>query len=145
MQQEAIYKIAKKLHDKRLLRYIVSGIAALASDYGTFLILYYIFNISVELSAPLGLTAGLVVSFMLNKLWTFKSVENTMRSSTLMQTALYLLLFLINNIFTIYFIKTSLIFGMSAATGKIGASIAITLWNYALYKKIIFVGKKDDS
>lgn len=139
MVRIGIDKIRKFLgYRRRLVAYIISGVGSLAVDYTTFITFYYVFHLPIAIAAPLGLSAGLVSSFMLNKLWTFKGREKTSKKQTVIQATLYMILFLFNNLFTIYFIKALLVVGVSVAIGKLVATGIITLWNYLTYKNIIF-------
>lgn len=123
---------------KRLVTYIICGISAVFADYFTFLLLHYIAGLSIEVAAPIGLVVGLVVSFVMNRSLTFSDqVSKGVRRTTL-QVALYAVLFLVNNIITVYSINLLITVGVSAAVGKLFVSALITLWNYALYKSIIF-------
>lgn len=123
---------------KRLRLYIFSGVAALIVDYLFFVFFYFIIHSSVEIAVPVGLTAGLITSFALNKFLTFSDTRTRSVRQTTMQVVLYLLLFGFNNLFTIYLINGGISFGLSPAFGKIIATVLITLWNFILYKKYIF-------
>ena len=123
---------------QQLVFYVISGVASLVADYSTFIILYYICNLSVEISAPIGLVVGFVVSFLMNRLWTFKHQASKGKRQSIKQLTLYLVLFIINNLFTVVFINYLASIGVLAAVSKIFSTIIITLWNYVLYKKVIF-------
>ncbi|MBP6037962.1 MAG: GtrA family protein [Candidatus Saccharimonas sp.] len=138
MIREATLRWVERGKRNRLAAYGLSGVTALIIDYGVFLILYYIFKVDVAFATALGLSVGFIASFMLNKLWTFRDRRSTKKVQTLSQIVLYGLLFILNNAFTIFLIRTLLVVGISAAVGKIISTILITLWNYALYKKLIF-------
>jgi putative flippase GtrA len=138
MIREATLRWVERGKRNRLAAYGLSGVTALIIDYGVFLILYYIFKVDVAFATVLGLSVGFIASFMLNKLWTFRDRRSTKKVQTLSQIVLYGLLFILNNAFTIFLIRTLLVVGISAAVGKIISTILITLWNYALYKKLIF-------
>lgn len=123
--------------DRQLVAYVISGVAALAIDNGVFLIFLYILHAPLVVAVPAGLTSGLVASFALNRQWTFKRDASHFHSGV-KQFALYLALFIFNNLFTYLFIKLLLVFGVAAAISKILATVCITLWNYLAYKKVIF-------
>ena len=126
------------LRRRHIFAYIASGVGAVIVDYTTFITAYYVFRLPVALAAPAGLTVGFIASFLLNKLWTFKRKTRSTKKETTTQVMLYFLLFLLNNLFTIYFIKLLFSLGVSVAIGKLMSTGMITLWNYILYKKIIF-------
>ena len=134
-----INKIKQQLHiRKRVVIYLACGVASVLIDYSTFLVTYYVLRVPVALAVPMGLTAGLVASFALNRVFTFQDQISVGFRSMLKQGGLYMVLFAVNNFFTIYTIKLLLMFGVSAAIGKLFATIVITLWNYVLYKRVVF-------
>lgn len=123
---------------RRLAIYLMSGTVSVGLDYITFLILYLALGQDVAIAAPIGLMVGLTASFTLNKLLTFSDQAAKGIKQTGVQIFFYMMLFIANNIFTIYFIKLLIVVGVSAAIGKLAATVIITFWNYILYKAIIF-------
>ncbi|QQS20173.1 GtrA family protein [Candidatus Saccharibacteria bacterium] len=123
--------------NKRVIAYVISGVFALAIDYIIFLLFLYALNAPLSVSVAAGLTSGLIASFSLNKKWTFKS-DSRHRHSGGKQLILYILLFVFNNFFTYLFIRLTLLIGIIPLVSKMLATICITLWNYVLYKKVIF-------
>lgn len=121
-----------------LMRYIVVGFASLTADYFIFIVFYYALHLGTAIAAPTGLVVGLVINFTLNKLWSFKNYEVNNRTLA-RQLLFYMLLVIVNSIFTYYFIE---IFKISSILepkiSKLIATAIITLWNYALYNKLIF-------
>ena len=124
--------------NRRVVIYLLCGIASVAVDYSTFIFTYYMIHTPITVAVPAGLTAGLVASFLLNRVYTFQDQVSVGFRNILKQGGLYLVLFAINNAFTIYVIKFLLAVGVSAALGKIFATVVITLWNYLLYKRVVF-------
>lgn len=123
--------------NRQLVAYVISGVTALAIDNGVFLFFLYILNAPLAVAVPAGLTSGLVASFALNRQWTFKRDANHFHSGK-KQFALYIGLFVFNNLFTYLFIKFLFILGVVPAASKIIATVCITLWNYIAYKNVIF-------
>lgn len=135
--------ILKKLKEyvntrRSLFLYVISGISSLFIDYLFFITSYYLFRTPIDIAAPIGLSAGLVASFMLNKLLTFRAKVKSSKKRTAIQAALYVTLFLFNNLFTILFLKIIFGLGISVAIGKLISTGMITMWNYTIYKKVIF-------
>lgn len=123
--------------ERQLVAYVISGVTALAIDNGVFLFFLYVAKAPLAVAVPAGLTSGLVASFALNRQWAFKRDASHFHSGT-KQFALYISLFVFNNLFTYLFIKFLFIFGIVPAVSKILATICITLWNYVAYKNVIF-------
>lgn len=123
---------------RKIIKYLVSGVTSLAADYGTFLLLYYILNISLRISVPTGLVTGLVVSFVLNKFWAFEAAKQLGQHKLALQMVMYGILVALNTAFTYYFVKVSLTYSVPASVSKLVAVAATVCWNYVLYKKVIF-------
>lgn len=123
--------------NKQIATYAASGIFALLIDNVVFLIVLYIFSADLGLAVATGLTSGLIASFALNRQWTFKKTIDH-KHSTSIQLGMYILLFIFNNVFTYFLVSSALVFGIIPIISKLIATACITLWNYVLYKKIIF-------
>ncbi|MDY6934888.1 MAG: GtrA family protein [Spirochaetota bacterium] len=67
-----IYNNNKK-EIKLFLKYCIVGVSNTIVGLGTILILYNIFKVDYRLSNIIGYTLGLINSFILNKMWTFRS------------------------------------------------------------------------
>lgn len=120
----------------QLVRYFIVGVSAVVSDYVTFMVLYYMFSVPLGIAVTVGLFIGLSVSFIANKLWTFEAEKGSV--ATLRQLIYYMLLFGFNTLFTYYFIKL-LQSEIPEAVAKPISVMIITVWNYLIYKRIIFV------
>lgn len=139
MIEKYIQRLRKIIADKKtLIVYIVSGVTALVADYIVFIILYYVCHLPVEVSAPIGLTVGLITSFLMNRLWTFRDQSSSGGRQAAIQVVMYLVLFAFNNLFTVVLINFAAHVGIQVAVSKVLATVIITLWNYVLYKKFIF-------
>lgn len=119
-------------------KYIISGVSSLAADYVTFLLLLYVFNLSLKVSVLVGLIVGLILNFVMNKAWSFKPKDGTSQR-TQIQLALYLLLFTLNYIFTYCLVYMAENNGIPAYISKILSTACITSWNYFIYKRAIFM------
>ena len=139
MQDELKQRLVSNIRARRrLIIYIACGVTALVADYGVFLLVHYTLGYSVALATPAGMVVGLVTSFVLNRLFTFSDQVSRGAWRAGLQASLYILLFVLNNIITIYAIQLMESAGIVAAIGKLAMAILVTLWTYVLYKKIIF-------
>lgn len=121
-----------------LLRYTIVGFVSLTADYIVFMLLYRLFGINTAIAVPAGLTVGLVVNFMLNKLWSFGNRDHLIKQY-IKQVIYYIVLVIINSVFTYFFIELLRINNLlDPEFSKLFATAITTLWNYVLYKKIIF-------
>ncbi len=132
-----ILELKNRVSDK-FLRYLVTGVTSLIADYALFTTSYYIFDLSLKISVPLGLIGGLIVNFWMNRYWTFKVTKHTSRHNIGMQFVLYGVLFGFNAVFTYYLIRILLHYDIAAIYGKAVSTVCITLWNYLIYKVAIF-------
>jgi putative flippase GtrA len=125
-----------KLLQKPVVRYVVVGVSSLAVDYSILLVLFHIFGVNVAIASIIAMVCGLVVNFMLNKLWSFKAEGGAKQS--VKQAVLYGTLVVINLAFTSWFASYMLTFHIGPEISKLVSTATITLWNYALYKVLIF-------
>ena len=122
--------------DKSLQRYLVVGVLSFGIDFGLLLILHYIFRINLTIATTLAFLAGLIVNFLLNKLWTFNAPKGARQSTR--QAVQYGLLVAVNLVFTNVIIGSAQHFGIGPELSKPVATGIITVLNYTLYNRIIF-------
>lgn len=126
----------------QLVRFGASGLATAATDYGTFALLYGL-GAHLVVATISSLTAGFIMSFLLNKKVVFRTGQAGAASSTRRQLLFYSLLVAFNMLFTYAFIAVMQHMGISAYIAKGLAIVAITSWSFVLYKKIIFRAKSE--
>jgi len=93
-------------------------------------------HIEVYVAATLSFSASLIVNFLLNKYWSF-----AVRSYTSQQIVMYSILVGINYLVGLALIDLATSNGASYIAGKLCALVLTTIWNYFLYKKVIFANK----
>lgn len=125
----------------RLLRYFIAGGTAFVSDYGTFLIWHYAVGLSVRLSSAISFLTGLVVSYLLQKYWVFE-VKHQTNDFKRKETYLYVALAVFNLLISVYGVTYLKNIGLPAYLAKLLVIVAIMIWNYVLYKKVIFSSQK---
>jgi len=117
----------------QFIKYIITGLSAAGLEYLLFYILIRTNN-SLYLSNSAGMTAGFILSFLLNRYWSFQSKSNAFR-----QFSLYLTLFIVN-----LGISNTLIHVLSKNLGilplisKVIIMAMMILWNFILYRKVIY-------
>lgn len=133
----SLTRLTKLFKSPQMRRYLIAGFIAFLVDFLTFRTLYVVLNIDIKLSAAAGIILGFITSFILQKFWSFKG-SHTKKVS--LQIAIYVLLTLINTLFTEFVVlsleKTSL--PHPAELGKILATCFIVIWNFAIFKLILF-------
>jgi putative flippase GtrA len=132
-----LYLAKKAVRSRSAQRYLAVGVTSLAIDYSTLLICYRLFHTPLFIATSIAFCLGLFVNFLLNKYWTFTTAPRDAKQNA-RQALLYGVLVIFNLGFTNLFI-------LSLGKAHIGPEITkpistaiITLWNYVLYRKIIF-------
>lgn len=126
---------------KSVIRFIIVGCINTGVDFLTFTILYSFLGVDKLVCQVGGYSMGIVNSFILNKLWTFKE------SKSKVNAAAQFMKFVFVNIIAL---AISLI-GLNFLSGKENINIYISkvivtgflqIFNYVLYKGVIFKNKK---
>jgi len=115
-------------------RYVISGLISASAEYTILLVLTEFAGLWYILSNTVAYVSGFWLSFLLNRFWSFKSKDNLLR-----QLLLYCILFVFNLILTNMFlyILTS-VAGIPYAISKVFVMGVAVLWNFIIYKKIIY-------
>lgn len=119
---------------RQLRRYLITGSLSAGSEYLiTYGLTQYV-NTWYISSNTIGLTVGFWISFLLNKYWSFGSKQGTLR-----QLLLYFILFAFNlaasNV--IIYLLTEMA-GLYYMLSKLFATGLIILWNFVIYRKVIY-------
>ncbi|AUS96395.1 hypothetical protein CDQ84_14255 [Clostridium thermosuccinogenes] len=132
------HKIIKLILDKetqtQLLRYLISGFTAFGTEYLLFATLYSYAGISSGISNSIAMAAGFIISFTLNRKWSFKSKENLIKQLLMFGALFGINLFISNNAIKIL----SGTFRISPLFSKLIIMCAIVLWNFVIYRKLIY-------
>lgn len=120
---------------QRIARFLLSGGTAALTDYATFLVMFYVLGTTIVVANVTSFLAGLVVSFLLNKKWVFKGGQ---AKSTRTQTVLYVSLAFLNLFITSIAIEYLHEIGVAAAIAKFILIGVVAVWNYFIFKKLIF-------
>ena len=119
---------------RQLIRYLLVGFSSFALDYGIFALLYRGFGVMEVVANSVSVFIAFWYNFLLNRWWSFGSEEAMGR-----QMMQYLLLMLFNMGFSNLFIYiTHQWVGLNPMFGKILAMAMIVLWNFVIYKMVIF-------
>lgn len=90
-------------------------------------------GVSVFISNISSVIIATVINYLLNRFWAFKAKKSSIKS-----LVLYLCLFAFNITFSSNFIVFLSNTGVNSIIAKLISMILITLWNFVLYKKIVF-------
>ena len=117
----------------QIVRYAVVGGASAAFELIVFQILYALAGMGIAPSNTIALVASTVVNFTMNRSLAFKSSANPARS-----LMLYLVLFAFNTTFSTLAITWLVGLGIHSAVAKLMTMVCIVMWNFVLYRKVIF-------
>lgn len=132
-------KLASKLDSQKsnimqFLKYGTTGGLAFLLEYSSFYVLDSILKIWYVWSNSIAMILGFMVSFILNRRWSFKSNANPTR-----QLLMYSILFVINlgisNLLMLVFIEQ---LNIRSMVSKIITICILICWNFIIYKKVIF-------
>jgi len=119
--------------DKQFIRYLMVGFGSAAIEFSLFTLFDSILGFDIRIANPVAITCATAFNFYMNSSYTFKSSRNKKRS-----LFLYLLLFLINQIVTTITIVSLVSIGIPSTIAKILTMCCVVIWNYALFRKVIF-------
>ena len=125
---------------KSLQKYLYVGAGAFAMEYGSFYLMYEVLHIPLIIANSGSFGLGLLTSFLLNRFWTFSTKEYSKKAAH--QFGFYVTLALINLVLTNLIVEWLGHMGFNPKYGKLVAMIVTSLWNYMLFKVIIFSHKK---
>lgn len=132
-------RLIRELFESTILRYFGVGGTAFVVDFGATVLARDYLMMPLWLAVTIGITAGFVVNFTLQRNFAFQSDRPYVWS-----VVLYFLLVAFNWAATtvgMYAIVEWL--GYPTAAGKLLCAIATTLWNYPLYRFVVFPPKKE--
>ncbi|MES2971794.1 MAG: GtrA family protein [Patescibacteria group bacterium] len=124
-------------HGKSLSRFLRVGLAAAATDYLLFYVLYKELGLPLIVANSISFLAGFVVSFSLNRWWAFnKGSEYRLRLRA--QMGFYSGLAAINLMFSNALIGYLRLLGVEGMLSKLTTMIFIAGWNYLILKMFVF-------
>lgn len=115
------------------LSYLLVGGLSAAIDLGGFQLLYTLLHWPLAVSSVTSIVVSTAFNFLMNRNATFKSTSNPARS-----LLLYLVLLCANTVFTTVCISLLVQLGIHSALAKVFTMTCTTMWNFVLYRKIIF-------
>jgi len=114
---------------------IASAIATLL-DYGTFTILVEVVGVYTGTSRAIGAALGAVANFTVNKLWTFRTRENSLWVELPRYTAISLTSLLLNTVGVVA-LTEGLRWNPLVAAAVVGVAVSVC-WNLPLHRYFVF-------
>jgi putative flippase GtrA len=121
-----------------LIRFLVVGLCAFGVEYGSFYGFYASLHWRLYIANSISFILGLITSFTLNRLWTFKSSDAQYHKKAAHQFSYYAVLAAINFLLTNLIVEGLVSLSLNAQIAKLVAMVTTSLWNYFLFKFIIF-------
>lgn len=115
------------------IKYLMVGGSSAIIELGLFQLLSAAFGVDLRIANVTAVVIATVFNFLVNRNVTFKSTSNPARS-----LALYLALFAANTTFSTVTIDLLAGVGVYPLLAKVGTMACIVLWNFVLYKKVVF-------
>ncbi len=118
----------------QFFRYVVVGISSFVLEYSIFYLLFRILSVYELVSNTVAITLVFFFNFLMNRIWSFKSKEKLLKQ-ILMYGGLFLFNMVMSNLFI--FAATEYL-EISPLISKVLIMGLIVLWNFVIYKKIIY-------
>ena len=128
--------MSNKFFDIKLLKFLLTGIVNTIIGAGLMFLLFNVFHCSYWISSASNYIIGGIVSFLLNKFFTFQNKE---------KSALQVLLFVINLLicyFIAYILAKILIFHIFSALSEISKGNIAMACGMILYTGLNYIGQR---
>lgn len=113
-------------------RYLLVGAVCAIFELVVFRTLYTL-NPVVTVANPVAVVSATALNFALNRSWSFGGSSSARRSAVL-----YTLLFLFNAAVSTLAISVLVDAGADALVAKVATMACITVWNFVLYRRVVF-------
>jgi len=127
----------KKILSRQEIRYLVSGGTAFLTEYLTFFVIISIVDSLIinNIAQTISMLLGAIVSFSLNKLWSFKK-----KDKSLSQVIKYCIVFCFNLLVTntVIYLITKYGTSINLMIVKLGLVCMTTIWNFFLFKYFVY-------
>lgn len=126
----------RRMYRNRLLRYLVAGATSAGVNLVGYTLLISFSDMWYVIAALLSFLLGAVVSFTLQKFWTFNEPTIGRIPGQLVQ---YLLIVTFNVAVNIAFLATLVeVFGFNKLIAAFVSTGAISLWSFFMYRRLVF-------
>lgn len=119
---------------RQFFRYLLVGGSSFALEYGSFFLLLQVYQLHYLIANSIVYPTVSLLNFALNRSWTFNS-KNHLGRQALLYLALIGFNFLAGSLL-LYILSGQL--QIPPQWAKIAVMVMIVLWNFILYKKVIY-------
>lgn len=114
-------------------RYLIVGLLSAGVEYASFAVMLELLSVDISFSSPASLLISTVFNFILSSTWSFKGSSNIARSALL-----YCLLLAFNMAFSSFGGSMLVSIGVPGLFAKLVTMACVVLWNFVLYRKVVF-------
>lgn len=125
--------LPKQLMEKKAFRYVLVGGSSAVIELAVFNAILYGFQPGVPTANIIAVITSTIYNFIANKSFTFGSSGRVVQ-----RIALYLVLWLVNLCFTTIATTALVGAGVFPLVAKLATMACVVVWNFVLYKKIIY-------
>jgi dolichol-phosphate mannosyltransferase len=129
-------RLIVSLQENRIFRFLVSGGTAVLANISSLLLLTEYFHFYYLYSSIVAFFIGFLVTFFLQKFWTFRNTDRSKTAKQMMSTLIVAGVNLLINTFFVYVFVEWV--GMWYMLAQIMSSLLISLETYFLYRNFIF-------
>lgn len=145
-EKSATAPLADKPRDEhglmiQMTRFIISGVIAAVVDFGTLIIMNWVFGVDRTVSKAVAWVLGTITAYMINRRWTFKAEASGKRLAAV--AALYLTTFAVQN--AVFWAAPFLLVdqwgwgrGLSDTVAFVVAQGVATVVNFIVQRTVIF-------
>ena len=127
---------------KSFVKFFIAGCFAGGSDLVFLFVFHGLFHLNIVVSTSLAFILAFVVSFTLQKFWTFR---NYSQNRVFRQLAVYLANSFLGLSLNGYFMHLLVNkFGLWYILAQIIVNLTLAVWNYIVYKFIVFRNKDNE-
>ncbi|MFI5608947.1 GtrA family protein [Amycolatopsis sp. NPDC051903] len=131
-----------KLITATQLRFGLVGVANTLVDALGYLLLYSVAGLPLFVANFCSTTAGMLLSFTLNRSFTFRAKDGDVRRQALLFFAVTAFGLWVVQALVIYAVTTALP-GVTPLVPKFGGIVVGLVWNYVLYHKVVFRTRRE--
>ena len=121
------------LQKNKILKFLLSGGLAAATEYSIFLLLSSL-EVGLVIANSLSFLSGLIVSFSLNRTLVFVSSGSIMKQFIAYFT-LAIINLILSNVLVVYLTESQ---NLDQRLAKIVIMVLVAAWNYIIFGKLIF-------
>jgi len=120
----------------RIIKYVVSGAISFGVENGSFLFLFYAWQVNVAVANVLSIAVALLVNFALNKYFVFNNASSSLK--TRHQFARYVPLVSFNVLVSTLLVSALVHWRVPGFIAKPSVTLVVASWTYLAYKRFIF-------